>query len=206
MAGSIVDKLLSGRKKRWSSVVWILLIVGIFVLPTVDMALQQYQEMGKLRAKMASRAELPNRTRMLADRVAQMQADMTGLEAALVPPESQSAFKQAVARTAREANCRIRSVRPGPMVIRPLEELISGSDAATGRPTKVADWLVEEQAASVSIQGTFADLVAFVETLDKEVRIVQIATLHLHPPPETNEELILDLNIKTFNLFRNRPG
>ena len=124
-----------------------------------------------------------------------------------VPADALSSFKQDITRMVRDANCQLRSVRPGPAGRRPLEEVLSGTPGESAKQaTKKPVWEVEEQITLVSIQGTFAHLTQFVSLLDSDVRIVQLTSLVLHAAPDTGEEVVLNLNIKTFDLYRKQPG
>ena len=206
MGEPTVATLLSGKRKRWVGVVWGLLLVGATVLPDVDRSIAQYSELGTLRVKLASRAELPERARMLAERVAQMEEDMADLEAALVPAEALSTFRQDVTRLARRAGCRLRSIRPGPISRQSLDEVLGRASSSAKGSAKKPEWEVEEQISSMSIQGSFGNLLGFLSTLETEARILELSSLQLHPPPGASEELVLELGIKTFDLHRSRPG
>lgn len=197
--------LLTGKGRRWLGLTWWLLLVGLLVLPDVDRSIAQYQELGELKVKLASRTDVANRARLLAQRVSRLQDQMAPLEAALVPADAISSLKQDVTQMARAAKCRLRSIRPGPVTRRPLDDVLGKTDKKAKKPVKAAAWEVEEQASSVSIQGSFENLLTFLAALDGDTRIMQLDLLHLHPPPETTDELVLDLRVKTFNLFRNQP-
>jgi len=206
MGESTVATLLTGKRKRWVGIVWGLLLVGATVLPDVDRSIAQYSELGTLRVKLASRAELPERARMLAERVAQMEEEMADLEAALVPVEALSTFRQDVTRLARSAGCRLRSIRPGPISRRSLDEVLGRANNNAKGSTKKPEWEVEEQISSMSIQGSFGNLLRFLSALETEARILELSALQLHAPPDANEELVLELGIKTFDLHRSRPS
>ncbi len=206
MSKSAVDKLLAGKRKVWLGLVWGLLLACGLVLPDIDRLNTQYRQLGDLQTELASRAELPQRARLLAERVAQKEKDMADLKKPLVPPGALSAFKQDLARAARTAKCRLRSVRPGAAKRRPLEEVLTGRPADAKRRTKPPQWEVEEQISSISLQGSFEDLVEFLSALDKDVRILQLSSLQLHIVPEASGEIVMDLQIKTFNLLGDRQG
>jgi len=202
MGESTMATFLTGKRKWWLAITWGLLLVGVLALPDVDRSRRQYRELGELRVKLASRDELPDRARALAERVAQMETEIADLEAALVPSDALSTFKQDITRMARGAGCRLRSIRPGPAIRRALDEVLGRATSAT----KKTEWEVEEQISSISVQGTFGNLLQFLSTLENEARILQLASLHLHSPPDKGEELALELQVKTFNLFRARSG
>lgn len=206
MSESTLETLLTGRGRRWFGIAWGLVLTAVAVLPGVDLSIERYHELGKLRAELGSRAALPDRARKLAERVAQLHRETADLEATLVSADALSSFKQDVTRMARAAKCRLLSIRPGSASRRPLDEVLGGPGGGTKRPAKKPEWEVEEQISLVSIQGSFANLVEFLSRLDNDIRLLQLASLDLHPPPNRSDELILDLHIKTFNLFRSRPG
>jgi len=64
-------------------------------------------------------------------------------------------------------------------------------------------WEVEEKVSMISVQGTFAELVEFLSTLDNDARLLGLDALDLHLPTVGTKRLILDLNITTFDLLRN---
>jgi Tfp pilus assembly protein PilO len=206
MGESTTATFLFGKRKRWLGITWGLLLVGVLALPDVDRSRRQYRELGELRVKLAARAELPDRARTLAERVASMETEMADLEAALVPPDAVSTFRQDITRMARSAGCRLRSIRPGPATRQDLEQVLSTASDKANRGTRKAEWEVEEQTSSISVQGTFANLLQFLSALEHETRVLQLASLQLHSPPDKGEELILELQVKTFNLSRVRPG
>ncbi len=206
MSKSAIDKLLAGKRKVWLGLVWGLLLACGLVLPDIDRLNTQYRELGDLQTKLASRAELPQRARLLAERVAQKEKDMADLKKPLVPPHALSTFKQDLALAAGAAKCRLRSVRPGAAKRRPLEEVLTGRPADAKRRTKSPQWEVEEQISAISLQGSFEDLVEFLSALDKDVRILQLSSMQLHIVPEASGIIVMDLQIKTFNLLGNRKG
>lgn len=206
MGESTVATLLTGKRKRWVGVAWALLLVGATVLPDVDRSIARYSELGTLRVKLASRAELPERARMLAERVARMEEEMADLETALVPAEALSTFRQDVTRLARRAGCRLRSIRPGPISRRSLDQVLGRANNDAKGSTKKPEWEVEEQVSSVSIQGSFGNLLGFLSALETEARILELSALQLHAPPDASEELVLELGIKTYDLHRSRPS
>lgn len=206
MNESRLEALLTRNGKRWFGIAWALVLLAVTVLPVLDDSLEKYRELGKLRAEAASRTALPDRARKLADRVAQVQADMADLEATLIPAAAISTYKQEVAQMARRAGCRLRSVRPGSTGRRSLDEVLGKSGSNAKRGAKKPKWEVEEQISMVSVQGSFANLTDFLSRMDKDMRLLELASLNLHPPSDRGEELILDLQIKTFDMIRNRPG
>lgn len=207
MNESRLEALLTQKGKLWFGIAWVLVLTAVTVLPGVDTSTEEYHELGKLRAELASRAALPDRARRLADRVAKVQEDMADLEATLVPADAVSTYRQGITQMARRARCRVRSVRPGPAGRRSLDEVLgkSGSKAKRGAKKK-PKWEVDEQTSVFSVQGTFANLIDFLSRLDNDVRLLELASLDLHSTSDRSKELILDLQIKTFDLIRNRPG
>ena len=206
MSKSAADKLLAGKRKVWLGLVWGLLLACGLALPDVDRVNTQYRELGDLQAKLASREELPQRARLLAERVAQKEKDMADLKKPLVPSDALSTFKQDLARAAKTANCRLRSIRPGATKRRPLEEVLTGRPADAKRRTKAPQWEVEEQISSISLQGSFENLLEFLSALDKDVRMLQLSSMQLRIVPQVSGEIVMDLQIKTFNLLGNRQG
>ena len=175
-------------------------------LPDIDRVNTQYRELGDLQAKRASGAKLPQRARLLAERVAQKEKDMADLKKPLVPSDALSTFKQDLARAARTAQCRLRSVRPGATRRRPLEEVLTGRPADPRRRTAPPQWEVEEQISAISLQGSFEDLLQFLSALDQDVRMLQLSGMQLHILPEASGGIVMDLQIKTFDLLRKRQG
>ncbi len=206
MEKSAIEKLLTGRRKRWIAVVWGLIVVASAVLPYVDRSIAQYRELGELRAKMASKAELPVRARALDDRVAGMKADLDALKTALVSSDDLSAFKQDVAVMARDSRCRLRSIGSGSVSSRPLAEVLGKVPPGSRGAARKSTWQVVERTSSVSIQGTFASLMKFFVALRDDERILEPASIQIHPSADSEDELILDLSIKTFDLTRKGAG
>lgn len=203
---SKIEKFLSGRRKRWVGVVWGLVLSLVLVLPYVDRSIRQYRESGELHALNASRAELPVRARVLKESVASVKANMQELETALVPSASLAAFKQSVTRLARESQCRLRSIGPGSVSRRPLDEVLGKTPTGARRGGLKPAWEVEERVSSVSIQGTFASLTRFLQALQNDDRILEPESLQVHPSSDSKDALILDVSIKTVDLIRNRRG
>lgn len=206
MEKSAIEKLLTGRRKRWIAVVWGLIVVASAVLPYVDRSIALYRELGELRAKMASKAELPVRARALADHLAGMRTDLDALETALVPSDRLSAFKQDVAVMARDSRCRLRSIGAGSVSSRPLGEVLGKIPPGSKGARRKSTWQVVERASSVSIQGTFASLMKFFVALRDDERILEPASIQIRPSSDSEDELILDLSIKTFDLTSHGAG
>lgn len=206
MQRSTVEKFLSGKRKRWAGVVWGLGLTLLLVLPYVDRSIRQYRELGELRTRNASKAELPVRARALAERVDGIRANVEKLEAALVPSAALPAFKQSVTRIARESQCRLRSIGTGSVSRRPLDEVLGKTPPGARRGGLKPAWEVEQRVSPVSIQGTFASLTRFFAALENDDRILEPESIQIHPPTESKDALILDVSIKTFDLIRGRPG
>lgn len=205
MQPSKIEKLLSGKRRRWASVIWGLVLTLVLAIPYVDRSIRQYREFGELRLRNASKAELPVRARTLAERVDVLKTKVQKLEAALVPSAALPVFKQSVTRIARESQCRLRSIGPGAVTMRPLDEVLGKTPPGARRRKKPA-WEVEERISSVSIQGTFASLTRFFAALESDDRILEPTAIQIHPPTESNDTLILDVSIKTLDLIRRRRG
>lgn len=206
MQPSKIQKFLSGKRKRWAGVVWGLGLTLLLVLPYVDRAIRQYRELGELRTRNASKAELPVRARVLRDLVAGIEANVQELETALVPSAALPAFKQSVTRMARESQCRLRSIGPGSVSRRSLDEVLGKAPPGTRRRGRKPVWEVEERVSSVSIQGSFANLTRFFAALEKDDRILEPKSIQIHPSTESTDSLILDASIKTVDLIHGRPG
>ena len=203
MGESKIEALLTGRRRLWLAIVWVLLLSAVTVLPGVDSSIQQYRRLGELHARLASRNELPDRARKLSDRVAKKHQDIGDLEATLVPKAKMSTYKQDLTLMARKANCRLRSIRPGPVHRRPLDEVLGKTPAGARQQAGKPMWEVEEHVSMISVQGTFAQLTEFLSSLDNDSRLLGLDFLDLHLPPVGTEKLILDLSISTFDLLRN---
>lgn len=198
------ESLLVGKRRRWFCVIATIVLSGGAVLPGVDRSLARSRELGELRVRLAERDALPQRARTLQDRVEQLRRDTAHLEAVLVTADQLSLFKQDVTRMARDARCRLRSIHPGAAVRRTLDEVLGLSHKPQVRRGKGGplQWQVDAQVSSVSVQGSFADLMTFLSALDGERRALQVTTMHLHPFLERSDDLILDLQIQTINLVR----
>ena len=206
MQPSKVEKILSGKRKRWVSVVWGLGLTLLLVIPYVDRAIRQYRELGELRTRAASKAELPVRARVMLDVVAGIEANVQELETALVPSAALPAFKQSVTRLARESQCRLRSIGPGSVSRRPLDEVLGKTPAGARRGGRKPAWEVEERVSSISIQGTFANLTRFFAAMENDDRILEPESIQIHPSTESKDALILDVSIKTLDLIHDRAG
>lgn len=193
------------RRKRWLSLIIGLFLVGVLVLPEVNSSIAQYQELGALRAERAAQADWPKRARRLRARVEQVRAETVDLENALVPADEVSKFTEDIARLAR-VDCQLRSIRPGPVSLQSFDELLGGASRPTAPRGATPAWMVRSQVSQVSIQGSFDNLVAFISMLDDEVRILQLDLLDLRPLRPGAGELILELQIRTFNLSRGDPA
>jgi len=198
-----VEALLAGRRKRWLCLVWVLGLSAVFVLPGVDHSIQQFQTLGKLRAELVSRAELPDRARQLSESVARRKDEVSHLEDLLVTAGRLPAFKQTITRLVRAKNCHLRSIRPGSVTRRPLNDMLGKTAVSAGKAPKADAWEVEEQLSMISVEGSFADLMRFISVLNDEPQLLELASLDLHPLPNNPKRIILDLNIKTFDLLRN---
>ena len=206
MQRSKIEKFLSPKRKRWAGVVWGLVLTLLLVLPYVDRSIRQYRELGELRTRNESKAELPVRARVLRERVDAIKANVEKLEAALVPSAAVPAFKQSVTLMARQSQCRLRSIGPGSVSRRPLDEVLGKTPPGAKRGRKKPDWEVEQRVSSVSIQGTFASLTRFLASLEDDDRILEPESIQIHPSTESKDALILDVSIKTLDLIRGRPG
>jgi hypothetical protein len=96
----------------------------------------------------------------------------------------------------------MRSVSPGSVYHRPIEEVLGKSAAGTKRGKKSVEWEVAEQVTLVSIQGSFENLVRLMSVMDNESKLLDLAAFDLHPAPGAPDQLVLDLQIKTFDLHR----
>jgi Tfp pilus assembly protein PilO len=206
MGNSALGSLLAGKQRRWVGIGWGLLLAGVLVLPGVDRGVTQYRILGEVRAKLTEKAKLPERARLLAERAAQMEEDMVGLEAALVPTEALPTLQQEITRMSRDLKCRLRSIRPGSRTKRALEETLGTAGARGDRRLKAADWHVDEQTLSVSIEGSYRDAIRFLTSLDNNARLLQYESIQLYRQPDTESEVVLDLTLKTFNLQHGDAG
>lgn len=206
MGHSALESLLAGKRRRWVGITWGLLLAGVLVLPGVDRWVTQYRTLGEVRAKLAEKAKLPERARLLADRAAQMEEDMAGLEAVLVPTEALPTLQQEITRMSRDVKCRLRSIRPGSRTQRPLNDVLGTADTGGRRKPKAADWHVDEQILSVSIEGSYRDAVRFLTSLDNNVHLMQYESIQLYRQPDTESEVVLDLTLKTFDLKHGDAG
>ena len=206
MGHSTLESLLAGKKRRWVAIAWGMLLAGVLVLPGVDRSVDQYRSMGELRAQLAEKAQLPERARLLAERAAQMEEDMAGLEAALVPAQALPALQQDITRMSRDVKCRLRSIRPGSRTQRPLEEVLGRAGAGRNWKLNAADWHVDEQTLSVSIEGSYQDAIRFLTALDNNVRVMEYESIQFHRQPDSESEVVLDLTLKTFDLRHGDAG
>ena len=203
---ALIERVLTSKRKIWLLLIWGLLLTCALIMPDVDRLISQYREFGTYRVKLARRGEIPERARLLAERLAEKQKTTAAAKKPLVPPERISAFTQDITRMARVANCRLRSIRPAAAQRRSFEEVLEGRRPEPGQPARGPQWEVEEQTSAVSLQGSFGNLLKFLAALDEDVRILQFSSLHLHTPPNGSDELILELRIKTFNVLKHRQG
>ena len=204
MSAWTLEDLLSGKRKLWFGVILTLVLAGTAVLPDVDQSIKNYHELGRLRAGLATRDNLPERARTLAARVSQLEENSLHWENILVPPEKLSRFKQDLTQMASSADCRLRSIHPGAASRRPLNEVLGRP--VTSAPGTSSAWQVKEQVSAVSLQGSFGNLVTFLSSLDRVDRALSIAGLHLRSRDRDRDELVLDLQIKTLNLVRGSSG
>lgn len=205
MAEFTQKHFLSGKRRVWFMVILGFTLAAALALPDVDQALRHYRELGELRAKLESRAGLPERARALKSRVDELKVGTASLEVALVPVEALATLHQDLTHMARNVGCRLRSVRPGPSTRRPLNEP-RGRPGRPSRRSAAVDWEVEEQISSASIRGSYANLLEFLAVLEKDERILMVDSLDLSPPPDSKDELLLDIRIKSFDLHRGDPG
>jgi len=200
-----LESFLTGKLKLWLSITWGLFIFGVLVLPDVDLSFAQYREIKELRAQLTRRVGLVDHTRTLDNRVTLKQKDLANLEVVLVPAAELSEFKQDIAMMARNTGCRLRTIRPSAASRRSFDEVLGRGSNGPKRQTKTPEWEVEEQSLEVSVLGSFENIVDFVSTLDKGIRILQLASLRLHPQAGKSEQLVLELRITTFDLLYSRP-
>lgn len=196
-----LESLLSGKGKLWLGVIWVIVLSIVLVVPGIDTSIQQFRVLGKLRAELTARDALPERATHLEENVARVREEMKDLEAKLVPAEALMAFKQDMSGWARSAQCRIRSIRPGGVTERFLDEVLGEASGPINRKSKDGGWKVEEQISVLSIQGTFPNLVRFLSVLDQEPRSLDLTNLELRAMAEGAGQLILDVHIKTFRLL-----
>lgn len=198
------ENKLNPRTRRWVGITWGLLLLALAVLPSIDETLAQYRVLGTLQAKLATKSDLPQRTRQLADRVLQIQEEMEELEAVLVTDQSISLFKQDITRMANKSNCRVLSIRPGPVIRSPLNEILDPETKKTKKTKKKAAWEVEGSISLVILEGAYNDIMNFLTLLENDHRILTIEALSMHVPQNTDDKLTIELNIKTYDLFRNK--
>ncbi len=200
MSASPANGILTAKRKAWIGLIWSIGLTGILVLPDVDESLRHYRELGTLRAELLSRSHIPDRARMLAERVDQARNAMADLEATLVPDTRLSTFKQDITRMINDAGCRLLSIRPGAVALRPLDDVLDSPAANPARTPKGAPWEARVQTSLISVAGSFEHHVSLMAALDAEPRILNLASLDLHASTESSEELALDLQLQTFDL------
>lgn len=198
------ENKLNPRTRRWVGISWGLLILALAVLPSIDVTLAQYKELGTLKAELATKSDLPQRTRRLADQVLQIQEEMEVLESVLVTDQSISLFKQDITRMANISKCRVLSIRPGPVIRKSLKETLNPETTKSKKTKKKAAWEVEGSISSVMLEGAYNDIMNFLTLLENDHRILTIESLSMHPSEDTDDKLILEMNIKTYDLLRNK--
>jgi Tfp pilus assembly protein PilO len=197
-----VDVLLTEKRKRWLMVAWLLGLLALAVPSGADRSIQHIRTLGPLRAELLNRSQLPERARRLSESVARKKNEVSHLEDLLVPADELPGFKQMIARMVRTRNCHLRSMRPGSITRRPLDERLGRATLATAKASQAQMWEVEEQQSILSVEGGFSDLLKFISDLSKQTRLLEMASLDLHPVPHDPSRLILDLHITTFDLLR----
>ena len=198
------ENKLNPRTRRWVGITWGLLLLALAVLPSIDETLAQYRELGTLQAELATKSDLPQRTRRLADRVLQIQEEMEELESVLVTDQSVSLFKQDITRMANMSKCRVLSIRPGPVIRSPLNEILNPETKKLKKTSKKTDWEVEGSISLVMLEGTYNDIMNFLALLENDHRILTIESLSMHTSQDTDDKLTIEMNIKTYDLFRNK--
>lgn len=198
------ENKLNPRTRRWVGISWGLLILALAVLPSIDVTLAQYKELGTLKAELATKSDLPQRTRRLADQVLQIQEEMEVFESVLVTDQSISLFKQDITRMANMSKCRVLSIRPGPVIRKSLNETLNPETTKSKKTKKKAAWEVEGSISSVMLEGAYNDIMNFLTLLENDHRILTIESLSMHPSENTDDKLIIEMNIKTYDLLRNK--
>lgn len=192
------------KTRRWVGITWGLLVFALAILPSIDETLAQYRELGTLKAELATRSDLPQRTRLLADRVLQIQEEMEELESVLVSDQSISLFKQDITRMANLSRCRVLSIRPGPVIRSPLNDVLDPKTVKSKRTRKKVIWEVEGSISMISLEGTYNDIMDFLTLLENDGRILTIESLSMHTSQDSDDKLAIEVNIKTYDLFRNK--
>jgi hypothetical protein len=197
-----VDALLTGKRKRWLMIAWVLGLVGVIVPSGADRSIQHIRTLGSLRAELINRSKLPERARQLGESVARKRDEVSHLENLLVSADELPAFKQMISRMVRTTDCHLRSMRPGSITRRPLDEILGRTAVAAAKAPQAEAWEVEEQQSIISVEGSFSDVLKFISNLFAQPMLLEMASLDLHPVPQDPTRLILDLNIRTFDLLR----
>lgn len=198
------ENQLNPKTRRWVGITWGLLVFALAILPSIDETLAQHRELGTLKAELATRSDLPQRTRQLAGRVLQIQQEMEELESVLVTDQSISLFKQDMTRMANLSRCRVLSIRPGPVIRSPLNEVLDPKTIKSNRTRKKTIWEVEASVSSLSLEGTYNDIMDFLTLLENDGRILTIESLSMHTSQDSDDKLAIEMNIKTYDLFRNK--
>jgi len=200
MTQSPGNDILRGKRRAWLGLIWAIGLTCVLVLPDVDESLRDYRELGVLRAELVERSHLPDRSRMLAERVDQSRAAMTGMEAALVSETKLSTFKQHITNMVNDAGCHLLSIRPGAVAVLPLDNVLDSDGSGPSKSPQESSWEARVQTSLISVAGSFTHHAALMSALDREPRILNLASLDLHRSTESAETLALDLQIQTFNL------
>lgn len=201
-----LERLCESRH-RWLIVTAVTIVIGLaFILPQVDQLIAERSERTELQERLAQAVETSERLPMYQERVAEKVAELTALQEREVDEARLAELRSWLVAAARQSGCQVRRIDFASPVIRPwttddhpIEPPSKGDKRGAETPFEL-----QTRPVAFSVTGTTAEVLALLESIDRDQRLKHTNSLDLKPTSRNSQELQLELNLWYFALVKSK--
>jgi hypothetical protein len=210
MAGveAMLRSMLEGRRRWWTVIILIALVMLVLGLPAVDdyIALRKREQ----ELSVAYRAEQTqlDRREELAQRASTIDVRLAGYAARGLTDETVSEFRHQIVELTRGAGCQLRrlnlesvSYRPWLKDDHPLRKATGGRNRKE-EEASATGFDLRSQVVSLSVSGKVADVQKLLAAVTSTGKLMQMQSLNLRPSASDRGEAVLEMQFTVFGLTK----
>ena len=203
----VVERLSNSRYRLWFVIILTLTLGLTVIWPLADDYKASRNQRSRLLADLArTRSDIEQ-----LDQFQRVQAErlesLNKLEATTTSQSELQSFREQVIELAREAGCRVRTIRLGvssERVWKPGDPVLT---AATNTSTAKGPFTLATQTIDLSVTGSVDSLKLLLEQLHRSGKLMHTKKFQLKPAGQTEPgQLILDMDVLLFDLSERKAG
>jgi len=212
MAGveAMLRSLLEGRRRWWTVITLIALVLLVLGLPAVDdyIALRQREQELSV-AYRTEKSQLEQRE-ALTRQASTVDVRLAGFAARGLSDETVSEFRTQIVELTRGAGCQLRRLNLETASYRPwLKDDHPLRQAARGRnrkeeETQATGFDLRSQVVSLSVSGKVADVQKLLAAVTSMGKLTQMQSLSLRPLASDRGEAVLEMQFMVFGLTKSQ--